>query len=41
MNHERKMVEAVGQERADRLDEEFELTDLDPMGLETIFDSDQ
>lgn len=41
LNHERKMVEAIGQERADRMDEEFEVTDLDPLQLETIFDDDK
>ena len=37
-NHQRKMREAVGVDRARQLDEEYTLTDLDPLGIEEIFE---
>jgi hypothetical protein len=40
MEHDTKMAQAIGKEKADRLDQEFEVTDLDPMGLKAIFDKD-
>lgn len=40
MEHDSKMAKAIGKEKADKLDEDYEVTDLDPLGLEAIFDDD-
>ena len=40
LEHDGKMAKAIGKERADKLDEEYEVTDLDPLGLKSIFDKD-
>lgn len=40
MTHEQKMREALGAEKARRLDDEYDVTDLDPLGLEAVFDFD-
>ncbi len=37
MDHDRKMKEAIGPEKAARLEDEFEVSDLDPYGLEDLF----
>lgn len=40
MTHQTKMREALGAEKADKLDNGYELTDVDPLGLEAAFDFD-
>ncbi len=40
MSHETKMREALGAEKARKLDDGYDLTDVDPLGLETAFDFD-
>lgn len=39
--HDKKMKEAIGPEKARRLEDEYELTDLDPLGLEAAFGFDK
>ncbi|MDA1193702.1 MAG: hypothetical protein O2894_00805 [Planctomycetota bacterium] len=38
VGHQAKMRQAVGAERADRLEEGYELTDMDPLGLKDAFE---
>jgi hypothetical protein len=38
LKHDRRMKEAIGPEKAARLERDFEVTDLDPYGLEDLFD---
>ena len=38
LEHDRKMKEAIGPKRASKLESEFQVTDLDPYGLEDMFD---
>lgn len=40
MNHDRKMKEAVGPEKARKLERDYQVTDLDPFGLEDMFNFD-
>lgn len=40
MTHDSKMKKAVGAEKAKKLDDGYQLTDLDPYGLETMFEFD-
>lgn len=40
MTHEQKMRDAIGAEKARKLDENYKVSDLDPLGLETVFDFD-
>lgn len=40
MTHEQKMREAVGAEKASKLEDNYEIKDLDPLGLESVFDFD-
>lgn len=37
MDHDRKMKESIGPEKAARLENEYEISDLDPYGLEDLF----
>ncbi len=40
LEHQRKMKAAVGAEKADKIESGYQITDIDPYGLEDMFDFD-
>lgn len=36
-NHQKKVTELLGEDKAQRLENDYEVTDMDPYGLETVF----